>query len=191
MQNDIKMIKHEDGVENLEERVPMLANQISYRGSNGCVILGDYDIHMRTHLMQARQCSASQDGLLCNDGTYGGGDATSCCPVEDNKYVACECVTTAPICRTYSRPKESIYDTNLRVHKVKCPTVPNPNAGVSYSELDPKTLNERQSLPCDNSGSLPGPDIVTVSGQRKSSRESILDASESENELNRIREQAS
>ena len=178
---DIQMIKHGESTDTLEERVPMLAKPLQFRGSLGCVQLGEYtDMHMRTHLMQARN-SIGQD-LLCPHAADG------LCPIEEQKYIACDCVTTAPRCRTYSRPKESIYDTNLRVHKVKCPTVP--NGATSYIELDPKTLHEGANLSRDRDNSnLPGPDVVSGSGRRRGSREGSLDASESENELNRMKEQ--
>ena len=91
----------------------------------------------------------------------------------------CECMSTyARTCSTF-KPKDPIYDKNPAAPRGKrCQVI---SKGVPfYYELDPKNLHHHGGGP----GGLPGPDVVTVTMCHMKESES-----ESENEVNRLKEQ--
>ncbi len=169
---DIQLIKQGDSTDGLEESIPMLSKPNVLRGNVGCMTVGDYtDIHLRG-LLQSR--ASLQQQHLDGRPHDGGG-------VDDKAQAQCECMSIYARTRPLSRTKgEPIYDTGARIHKVKCPTVPN---GASlYFELDAKGLHQGSKLP--------GPDVVTMSTSNRLTKDGNSDVSESENELNRLKEQA-
>lgn len=138
----------------------------------GCVSLGEYtDVHMR-HLLQSQGVTAESHYM---DREALARAAAAAATINDDQK--CDCYATYAR-RPFPRIRDSIYEPTARLHKVQCPTVP--NGAKAYYELDPKGLN--------SSGSLPGPDVVAGSGNQ--ARDVHSDTSESENEVNRLREQA-
>ena len=172
---DIQLIKQGDSTDGLEESVPMLSKPMTIRGS--VVTVGEYtDLHLRGLLPARANIPPQQEGPVQREAAG---------PQQVDNKNQCDCMSIYARTRTLARPKgEPIYDTGARLHKVKCPTVP--NGASPYFELDAKGLNT------SSNNKLPGPDIVTMSTCRLATTKDAnnSDASESENELNRLKEQA-
>ena len=141
----------------------------------GCVSMGEYtDVQMR-QLLQSQGGMTAESHYMDRDALARAAVAAAASINEDQK---CDCYATYAR-RPFPRIRDSIYEPTARLHKVQCPTVP--NGAKAYYELDPKGLN--------SGSNLPGPDVVAGSG-RGVGKEAQSDTSESENEVNRLREQA-
>ena len=185
LQGDIQLVKPDGGPnDGAEECMPMLSKSLPLRSSLGCATVGEYTEFQMRNMIQHSQGGATlhHEPIIIESL-----DSGPLCPDAQASHPACECHALYPRIRQLhpARIRDPIYEPAKKLTKVQCPMVP--NGASCYYELDPKELGNAQ-------GKLPGPDVVSLTAGRRQSvggpSSSKERNSESDNEANRLREQA-
>ena len=187
LQGDIQLVKPDGGPnDGAEECMPMLSKSLPLRSNLGCATVGEYtDVQMRNMIQHSQGGATLHHEPIIIESL----DPGPLCPDAQASHPACECHALYPRIRQLhpARIRDPIYEPTKKLTKVQCPIVP--NGASCYFELDAKELGNAQG------NKLPGPDVVSLTaGRRQSlggpSSSKLERNSESDNEANRLREQA-
>ena len=185
LQGDIQLVKPDGGPnDGTEESMPMLSKSLPLRNSIGCVTLGEYtDVQMRNMVQHSKGGATLHHEPIVMENL----DPGPLCPDGQASHPTCECHALYPRIRQLhpARIRDPIYEPAKKLTKVQCPIVP--NGASCYFELDAKELGNTQG------SKFPGPDVVSLTSSRRPSAPGASRTernSESDNEANRLREQA-